>query len=369
MVKRLLQLNGLAIISVVLFHSGGMGFNAMFAWAHRYLPEGVAASQQIGSLSYYYLRTIDQLVVFSIPAFLFVSGYFMAVATGKNRETPGWGVIWSRVKYLIIPYLIWSVVVFVLLFIEGKDVTVQKVIISLLIGDHNEAMYYVPLLVQFYLISPLLVLFAKRNWKALLIVTGFIQLMIILLPYPLYLGLEIPNAQALSGLVPKWFFPSRILWFSLGIIFGLNLTLFKQFVNRYKWLLLSITLVSIPIGLMEWELFFNLSGVEWLDHRATLVDMVYSVALIFAFLGFSDAKLPLSKTLSDLGIKSYGIYLVHAIVIWYAARVFYHFTPWLLGQQIFLQLILFILGLGVPLLTMAIVNRSPLRRYYKFLFG
>ena len=139
--------------------------------------------------------------------------------------------------------------------------------------------------------------------------------------------------------------------------------------RSYKWLLLGISLASIPIGLLEWELFFGLSGLEWLDHRATLVDTIYSVALVFSFLGFGDTKLPLSKTLGDLGVKSYGIYLVHAIVIWYAAKVFYHFTPWLLGQQIILQLILFVLGLGVPLILMAIVNRLPVRRYYKYLFG
>jgi len=36
MVRRLLYINGLAIIAVVMFHAAGMGFVAMFFWYQRY---------------------------------------------------------------------------------------------------------------------------------------------------------------------------------------------------------------------------------------------------------------------------------------------------------------------------------------------
>jgi len=369
MIRRLLQLNGLAVVSVVLFHSAGMAFIAMFAWAHRYLPPDVPVNQQIGSFSYYYLRAIDQLVVFSIPVFLFVSGYFISVATNRTTGKLSWSVVWARIRYLLIPYLLWSVVVLLLLFLEDRTFSVEKIVLGLLIGNTNEVMYYVPLLTQFYILAPFFVIMAKRNWKLFLAIAAIIQLFVVLSSYPVFLGLEIPNKQVWAGLIPKWFFPARIFWFSLGIAVGLNLTQFKNFLSRYKWVFLVVALACFPVGIVEWETYFRLSGEAWLPARETIVDTIYALTLIFAFLGFEKFTLPFSSRLNELGVKSYGIYLTHAIVIVYASKIFYRFTPSLLGQQILFQLILFALGLGVPLLLMMIVNRSTLRRYYKYIFG
>ncbi len=368
MVRRLLELNGLSIISVVLFHSAGMAFVAMFAWAHRYLPPGAQASQQIGSLSYYYLRAIEQFIVFSIPAFLFVSGYFISVATSRDKGTLGWDVVWSRIKYLVVPYLIWSIVALLLLFLEKGTLTIREILLGLLLGDSNEVMYYVPLLTQFYLISPFLVIFAKRNWKVFITIAAMIQLIVILLAYPTFLGLDIPSAQEFQRLIPKWFFPARMLWFSLGIAFGLNITQFKSFINRYGRVLLIIAVLCFPIGMIEWEIYFRLSGEQWLNHRETIVDTLYSLAVIFSFLGI-QRTLPSSARLSSLSVKSYGIYLTHAIIIVLVARIIYHAAPRLLGYYVVFQLLLFLIGLGGPLIGMAIVNHSPLRKYFKYLFG
>ncbi|MBE0411266.1 MAG: hypothetical protein IBX69_16210, partial [Anaerolineales bacterium] len=95
MVHKLLYLNGLAILGVVLFHTAGTGFTAMFAWGHRYLPETIPVMSQVGSLSYYGLRLFEQLSVFAIPAFLFVSGFFVAITTGR-RETIDWNTVILR---------------------------------------------------------------------------------------------------------------------------------------------------------------------------------------------------------------------------------------------------------------------------------
>ena len=77
--RRLLILNGLAIIGVILFHAAGWGFVAIFAWSDRYMPVMETVSDQRGSAPYNALRLVEQLVVFSIPAFLFVSGFFIAL--------------------------------------------------------------------------------------------------------------------------------------------------------------------------------------------------------------------------------------------------------------------------------------------------
>ena len=96
MVRRLLQLNGLSIIGVILFHTAGWGFVAMFAWAAQVCSYVGPALDPTGSAGYVALRLMEQLVVFCIPAFLFVSGYFVAFATGRNQRTVGWNIIGAK---------------------------------------------------------------------------------------------------------------------------------------------------------------------------------------------------------------------------------------------------------------------------------
>jgi len=56
-------------------------------------------------------------------------------------------------------------------------------------------------------------------------------------------------------------------------------------------------------------------------------------------------------------------------VMEFLARMIYHFIPIVLALQILFQPILFVVGLGVPLLFMWGVSKSPTRTVYRKLFG
>jgi membrane-bound acyltransferase YfiQ involved in biofilm formation len=370
MVRKLLLLNGFSILGVILYHSVGWGFVAMFSWTHRYLPVVSPNYDQIGSLSYFVMRFVEQFVIFTIPAFLFVSGFFIAFATGQARSNIGWGTIRGRIKKMLIPYLIWSFVLFGLMFLQGSRFTPLQYLRMLLTGQTNPAFYYVPLLIQYYLLSPLLVPLAKKYWKPVLIVTGIIQIAVQISYYPAILGLNDPSFQQLPTLIPKWFFPARIFWFTLGVVAGFHLKTLKIWLERYKWYFLVTAIVLIPLGMLEWEWYLRVSGQMWIDSRETFLDSVYTLAFIFSFLAIDKiSSVPFSKQIGDLGSKSFGIYITHSPVMEYTARGIYHLAPWIFGYQILFQPILILTGLGIPLLMMAIVNRSPARKYYQYLFG
>ena len=143
----------------------------------------------------------------------------------------------------------------------------------------------------------------------------------------------------------------------------------KVYLDKYKWWLLGITIVAIPAGIIEWEIFYMLSGQEWLPTRETLVDSIYSITAILSFFAFDHIKLPGMRLVSDWGTKSYGIYLLHPLFVEFGARMVYRFLPGILGLQWLLQPLLILLGLGIPLFIMWFVNRTPLRRFYSILFG
>lgn len=372
MIRRLLLLNGLAAIGVVVNHATGWGFTSMFWWTHRYLPVTSPNFDQLGSLSYFGLRGMEQLIMFSIPAFLFVSGFFIAFATKRDQKTVEWNIVGSRIKSLLIPYVIWSTIIMFGYFLQGERYSLLDYVQTLLFGRAALPYYYVPLLIQFYLLSPIVfVPAAKKNWKLLLLVTGVIQLVVLLARYPVALGWDMPIAAAVIRWTPGWFFPSTVFWFAVGVVVGFNIRPFKAWLFQVKWWLLGLAVIFFVLAFVEWELLFRWSGQQWLAPTRTLLDEFYSGLFIFAFMAFERAKLPYARQLNDIGVHSYGIYLVHAPVQEYLARFIFLVAPVLLGYQIIMQPLLIVAGLGIPLIMMKVVDISPVsvRRNYQYLFG
>lgn len=360
---------GLAVLCVVLYHASGWGFISMFWWTDRYLPVGVPNFDQLGSASYYALRVIEQLIIFAIPSFLFVSGYFLAFATGRNRRTIGWEVILTRVKNLLIPYLLWSCLLIGLEVILGRNLSLVEFIRILLTGQATDAYYFIPVLIQLYVLAPFLIPFARDRWKLALLLTGMFQLFILGLRYAMILGLDVPALEPFYFLTRSFLFTGFLFWFMFGIVFGFHSAVIKTASARARWIVLAGLIVVFLVGIFEWETLLRASGEQWIAPKETLIDQIYAGLFLIAFLGFEQLALPGLKTISQIGTKSFGIYLAHSLALIYTSKLIYHFAPGLLGAQWIFQPILFAAGLGIPLVLMEITARSPARRFYSLLFG
>lgn len=369
MVRRLLLLNGLAVIGAVLYHASGWGFTAMFWWTNRYLPVSVPDFSQMGSVSYYALRLVEQLIIFGIPAFLFVSGFFIAFATRRSQTTVSWKVVGIRIKNLAIPYLFWTTAIIIASILQGQRYTIVQLLEEIAFGKAAPPYYYVPLIIQFYILSPFIIQFAQKQARLLLTIAAILQLSVQTINYLNILGFDIGTSEPLRTLTASWFFPGHIFWFVFGIVIKFNLEAIKQSLDRYKWVLLGLLLALIPIGMWEWEAILHHSAQDWLAPQPTILDELYALMFLLCFLAFANFPIPPSKHVSEIGSKSFGIYLAHSPVLEYASRGMYHLIPWILGVQILFQPILVILGIGIPLLLMKIVERLPVRRFYAYIFG
>lgn len=366
---RLLLLNGLAIVCVILFHATGFGFTAMFSWAHRYRPVSSPNYDEAGSIAYYVLRLIEQFVVFSIPAFLFVSGFFVSVLAGRSRSKVSWRAVRARIAGLAVPYLFWSAVVLTGFWLQGRALPASRYLPVLATGMTGPNYYYVPLLIQLYVVAPLIVALTRSRWRALLVATGVLQVAVYVLQYPIVLGLQIPVVTPVALALPKWFFLVHLFWFTFGVVAGFEQQRFRPFLARTRWLWLTSAVVLFVLGTFEWELLLRWSGSPWAENRVTLVDGLYAGSVILSFLAFADVKLPFANSLFELGGKSFGIFLSHGLVMEYFSRGLYHLAPWVLGWQILFLPMVILVGLAGPLLLMALLARSPARRAYSSVFG
>jgi len=387
MYRRLLLLNGLAILAVVLYHASGWGFVAMFWWTDRYLSVSVPNFDQLGSPTYYALRVIEQLIAFAVPAFLFVSGFFAAFANRRQRSagaatksalteagvdkrrTIGWTLVWARIKALGIPFLMWSVVFLTLDAMQGEIRSATEYVVRLVTGGAADQLYYVPLLCQLYLLSPFLIALGRRRPWLLLALAAVAQLGMHALQYAEMLLPGMPFFEAAMDYAPQWLFTWRVFWFALGIVFGLDLAQAKQALARLRPGLPVAVFVTAALGVLEWEALFNACGMRCLAPRETAVDGLYALSVILAVLAFEDVTLPFSRGIGGLGARSFGIYLLHGHVLEFVSRVIYHVAPWMLAYQALQQPLLVVAGVGLPLLLMLAVDRSPARAAYEYLFG
>jgi surface polysaccharide O-acyltransferase-like enzyme len=201
MARRLLLLNGLAIVGAVIHHSVYWVLTAMFWWTDQYRPVTIPNFDAVGSVSFFLMRMIDQFAFAAVPAFLLVSGFFVAATSSRQTTSLDWRLPLKRVLYLLIPYLIWSSIILFLRFVEGKTYTVAEVVRLLIFGQAAPPYYYVPLLIQLYLLSPILAWLAKFHWKPLLAVSTVIQIPQFIARYSHYLRIDTtPNVRLFLGI-------------------------------------------------------------------------------------------------------------------------------------------------------------------------
>jgi peptidoglycan/LPS O-acetylase OafA/YrhL len=338
-------------------HAAAYGFNAMFQWTDRYRAVSTPNYDQLGSLAYYILLFLRQMTGFAIPIFLLVSGFFVAFAAMSKSPDALWGNALTRIKKLIWPFLIWTV--FVFLLIRNIRPTLQDIL---------SMYYYIPLICQYYLLSPLLSPLAKKHTKWLLLISAIVQFSITLLGY--LSVLDYPWASNIKGYVPLWFFPSRIFYFSLGLVTGFHRAQVYSWLYKHKRKLFVIMITLIVITIPEYELLSQLAGKDWLGAGFSTISRTFlALTLALCLLAFDNLQIPFSGWISSLGSRSLGIYLANTPAIFLAGALMYYLTPGVLGMQLLYQLVLIAFGLGIPLLLMSFIKRSPARIIYPYLFG
>jgi surface polysaccharide O-acyltransferase-like enzyme len=344
---------------VPLHHASAYGLQAMYLWTDRYRPVTVPNFDMIGTLPYYITIGIRQLDSFAVPAFFFISGFYISFLGRSKDSKYSLSMVLPRVKVLLIPFILWTIIRYGL--IRRFPASLDEVL---------SPYFFIPMLIQFYFLSPFLLSTAKKNWKLLLISTALLHVFIVGIRYPQLFGYEILGEEFTLDIFPRWLFLAQPFWFPLGIVVGLYIERIKGPLNRYKWVLLAAVIALGALSVAEYLYFDWLNGEEWIGPTfGGLSRSLYIFALIIAFLAFDNTLFPLSKEIAFVGSRSLGIYLANIPAIYIVAVLMYYLTPSLLGNQLIYQSTLFIVGLAGPLLLMEIFRRTPFRTGYRFLFG
>ena len=243
-----------------------------------------------------------QLFKFTVPAFIFISGYF----TGKGKVKSIKTFYFSRFERLLIPYIIWS---FLYLVLRGK--LHQNVLGTLIAGDASWQLYYIIVLLQCVMLTPMLIKF--NGGIKLSVIVSLVYMLIKY--YYLYKGM-------------KWFsFPlcvEYLPFYTLGILAG----------NSTKKVKLKCSKISKPSILLFAAASF-VEAVVWNNQGKQVMAMsqgkitsyCFAMSVIMFFLVRAtnineETVVQFSnRVLIKIGDLSYGIFFVHMLFVYVIQKV------------------------------------------------
>jgi peptidoglycan/LPS O-acetylase OafA/YrhL len=320
--KRLLWLDvakGLAILWVVYFHF----FRTYFEHG-TVLPadwSGLAASA-VTIFRIVWLK-VSGLGFHAVGVFIILSGWTLMQSTA-SRATVGpvsWGA-WYRARFLRLYPMYWvaHLVYLVSPFVARLEPVDSRIVLSLLglrfiditmnFMYLNAAWWYFSMLIQFYLIFPLLFWAAQRlgPWFFLLAACalGFFVRYLMLFVYPQH-GLWILGGFAIC----------RLPEFALGMALGIW---HSRSTARAEWFLLRGAGLVIGLSLYPAALRLYQNGLTYV-----FVDLATGACCFLVLAGFAGMISQLTgpaKLFGLVGAFSYGLYLIHQpYVIWLGLRI------------------------------------------------
>ena len=320
--KRLLWVDiskGLAILFVAYFHF----FTTYFQ--HGVLPPpdwSNFAASTLTILRLVWLK-ISGLGFHAVGVFIILSGWTLMQSTARRAETGTihWGAwYWARLVRLYPMYWVAHLVYLVSPFVARLEPVDDRIILSLLglrfidiqmnFMYLNAAWWYFSMLIQFYLIFPLLFWTARRAgpWLFLLIgcAAGFFARYVLLVLWPQN-GLWVLGGFAICRL------PEFALGISLAMWYTQSPARLESFLLRGAGF--TVGLILYPTALQLYNGLYEYIFVDFATGACCMLEIVGIAGIILLF------KEP-AKLFGLVGLYSYGLYLIHQpYVIWLGLRI------------------------------------------------
>jgi peptidoglycan/LPS O-acetylase OafA/YrhL len=321
-VKRLFWIDiskGLAILFVAYFHF----FRTCFE--HGVLPPADWSNLAAGALTILRLVwfKVSGLGFHAVGVFIILSGWTLMQSTMRRAESGAvtWGT-WYRSRLLRLYPMYWvaHLVYLVSPFIARLESVDDRIVLSLLglrfidiqmnFMYLNAAWWYFSMLIQFYLIFPLLFWAARRlgagPFLLLACAAGFFARYILLVVWPQN-GLWVLGGFAVCRLPEFALGMSLAMWHSRSGA-------------RIDWFLLRgagfvVGLMLYPAALQLYHGLYDYIFVDFATGTCCMLEIVGIAGIISLF------QVP-AKLFGLVGLYSYGLYLIHQpYVIWLGLRI------------------------------------------------
>lgn len=255
------------------------------------------------------LRTV---VNFCVGVFVFLSGYFVNIEKIK-KDKRKWML--GRLKRVGIPFLIFSTIAATIAMMKNGN-SIMGYIIDILIGSASAQLYYIVVLIQLIILTPILVkiINSKKRYLNIIIIAITPVYLLLLAILNINYNMQLPQYQTI--------FFAWIIYYYLGIYYKMNKERIEaklKPIKCLKYVYLPLLIVFSIINLYMYKLGVNYSYVT---SQVKILNMIYIVLAIILIIKYSKNS---NKTnwLTNLGDLSFGIYFIHTYFITIYNHIFY----------------------------------------------
>jgi surface polysaccharide O-acyltransferase-like enzyme len=324
---------GVAIIAVVAIHSSGFGFSWRYSASGRW--------------NFTFIIAYIQLLLFAVPALIFMSGYWSSKSPIKSLKDYT-SFLTRKLPRVLIPYLFWSFVVFGYTAIQTGGMDIRRMVLELLTGGACFPYYFIIVIIQLYMITPLLQ-YVNRRAYGLMLVLVFSMTTV----FALYLSRVYSLIWHLPAYLP---FYSWIIFYEIGLLTGDRYDKKITFKSAPVFILSS---VLICLLISELEGMILLSGYDNLGFAISPVkysSILYSVCIICGFLFLRGRLNRWPKFLVAIGNYSFGIYLIHIFVLGKVAGIVQK-AEIIYSFQLLYQFIVVLITIPICFLLISVTRR------------
>lgn len=300
---------GLAIIAVVAIHTSATGFS----WRY----------SATGEWNFFFLVACRQLLSFAVPAFIFISGYWLSTKPIKLLEDYKTFLV-RRFSRILIPYLFWSFILLGYAAIKTHDINVRRVIFRLLTGGACPGYFFIIVIAQLYIITPLLKHINRKPYGLILVlILNIISLL------ALYLSRVYNIIGHLPAALP---FYSWIIFYEIGLLMGSCDDKTFAAKNMRSFILPALLVSLLASELEGMILLLKYDNLSFAVSAVKYSSFLYSVCIILGFFLVRERIRYWPKSLVSIGNYSFGIYLIHFFILGRVANIFqkvniYSFQP------------------------------------------
>ena len=324
---------GLAIIGVVVMHAAYEGFSTRTA------PNG--------QWNFSFLVAYCQLLDFAVPAFLFISGYWVSKESIKSLEDYKTFLI-RRLSRVLIPYLFWSFILLGYTAIKTHNIDIQQITSKLLTGRASTIYFFALMIAQLYVITPLLHYINRRGYGlTLVIILNIISLLV------LYLSRLYEVIGYLPARLPFYLW---VIFYEMGLLAGGGDDREISLKNVRPFILPAILAGALVSELEGFVILSKFDNIFFAVSATKYSSFLYSVFVILGFLVLREHIGHWPKFLVVMGRCSFGIYLIHIIILTRVAGLIRHIGIIYLFQPVY-QLIIVSLTLLICLLFIVAARR------------
>lgn len=267
---------------------------------------------------------LNAFSVFAVPVFVFLSGlvlFYQYADSWNGKQILGF--YGKRIQFILVPYLVWSFAYYVVYqWMNNKTITIDwadfaSKLVWAEIGYH---LYFMIIIMQFYLLFPILMTLVQRfSWLKRNIALVGVVIHLGFYSYHVWVQPFLHNATLLT---------TYLALFTIGGAIGMNYERFVAAAHRLWWvfglavafgfmylLLIILSYDEVGYGPIPYEILYN--------GYAILV----SISLLWISRMVVRSESLIVRWLKNIGIMSFGIYLIHPLLLGWYQQLYVDLTP------------------------------------------